>query len=174
MGFLVIAYPALDESDFEKIQEFRKHKDALYFTVIEPHFTFVFAENNIPKDNFIAEAQKRLTGIEKIDFTIRGATLHKDELSDYFNVFLVLGEGYSDMIKLHDALHKDLFRMNHRQDIEYTPHITIGNSTNKQTCQTMVDEWNKQEIEIKGSISHVTIIEYKNRVATNLQKIELY
>ena len=47
MTLVVLAYPEIAESDYERIQNFRKHHDELYYRVVEPHFTLVFP---LPED----------------------------------------------------------------------------------------------------------------------------
>ncbi len=42
MALLVVAYPELSKSDYDRIQAFRQMHDPLYYDVVEPHFTIVF------------------------------------------------------------------------------------------------------------------------------------
>jgi len=42
MALAVVGYPRLNNDDYRAIQDFRKENDELYYSVIEPHFTFVF------------------------------------------------------------------------------------------------------------------------------------
>ncbi len=42
MAFLVLAYPKIEQSDFDLIQDYRKENDGLFYSVVKPHFTIVF------------------------------------------------------------------------------------------------------------------------------------
>lgn len=165
MSLLVIAYPELSSGDLERIEEERKRSDSLY-TVVDPHFTFVFAVPNIPEQDFIAEIKEKAAGFGKIDFCIRCATISKDTFSETYHTFLIPDEGYSRMVKLHDALYSGLLREQLRLDIDYIPHIRIGNSVDKFASKQLVDEWNANDFSIRGSISRLTIIRYENNIVT--------
>lgn len=109
----------------------------------------------------------------KFDFIIRCATINKDAFSDYYHIFLVPDEGYSRIIKLHDKLYSDKLKNNLCLDLDFIPHIGIGNSIDKYTCKKMVDEWNEKDFSISGRITHLTIVNYKNSIVTELEDIEL-
>ncbi len=173
MAYLVLAYPNLNKNDFDLIQSYRKENDELFYTVVEPHFTIVFPVFDLTKDVFAKEITQRLKGIEKIDFTIRCATINKDAFNDYFHTFLVPDEGYSQIIKLHDKLYMGQLASNLRLDIDFVPHIGIGNSQDKFACKKMVDEWNKIDFSISGTISSLTIVEYQNDKVLKLKDIKL-
>lgn len=173
MAYLVLAYPELKGTDFETIQNYRKDKDGLFFNVVNPHFTVVFPMSGILQEEFIAEVKDQCTAFTKFDFTIRCATINKDAFSDYFHTFLVPDEGYSIFIKLHDKLYSNKFKSSLRLDIDFVPHIGIGNSLDKFACKKMVDEWNEKEFSISGRISHLTIVKYENNCVTKIKDIEL-
>ena len=56
MSYLVIAYPELVDADFNRIQSFRATHDRLYFSLIEPHITFVFPVVDIDEDVLLARS----------------------------------------------------------------------------------------------------------------------
>ena len=172
MAYMVLAYPELSALDFDRIQNFRRVSDEL-FKIVEPHFTIVFPVFDIPKDEIIGEIKENAVHFSKIDFTISSATLHKDEIRNQFNAYLVPDEGYDHIVNLHDKLYSGILKGNLRLDLVYIPHITIGNSLDLLTCKNMVDEWNAKEISIRGTISSLTIINYENDVVTRLEEIEL-
>lgn len=172
-AYLLIAYPELANDDFDKIQNYRKHKDELYFSVVKPHFTIVFPVFDIKEDEFIKEVKTQTSNLNGFDFTIRCATISKDTFSEYFHAFLVPDEGFSSIIKIHDKLYSDRLKDNLRLDIDFVPHIGIGNSTNKLLCKKMVDDWNKEEFEIAGTIKQLTVVKYENNTITEIENIEL-
>jgi 2'-5' RNA ligase len=173
MAYLVLAYPELRHEDFELIQDYRKNNDELYFKIVNPHFTIVFPVFDVSQDEFINEIKQNSKDINKFDFTIRCATINKDAFNDYFHAFLVPDEGYSKFVKLHDVLYSDKLKGNLRLDLDFVPHIGIGNSKNKFSCKEMVDEWNRKEFSISGKIKYLTIVNYENDTVTKLHEIEL-
>lgn len=173
MAYLVLAYPELTSENFDKIQNYRQGNDELFFNVVNPHFTIVFPVFDISEEEFIREIKDKSAKFKKFDFVIRCATINKDAFSDYFHAFLVPDEGYSKIIKLHDKLYSDKLKNNLRLDIDFVPHIGIGNSIDKFSCKKMVDEWNEKEFFISGKIINLTIVNYDNGLITKIEEIEL-
>lgn len=172
MAYLVIAYPELSSHHYKQIQNYRKQNDDL-FTIIEPHFTFVFPVHNIAEAEFIKEIKAKSQAFKKIDFAIRCATVHKDSFSDNFYTFLVPDEGYSRMAKFHDDLYSGDLKENLRLDIAFIPHIRIGNSTDRYLCKQMVDDWNHTDFLIPGTIFKLTIIKFENYLVTKIEEVGL-
>ncbi len=158
MAYLVLSYPVIKDADFELIQHYRKDNDELFYSVVDPHFTIVFPVFDFPEELFINEVTERTKGIKKVDFNLRCATINKDAFKDYYHTFLVPDEGYSKIIKLHDKLYSGKFKNDLRLDLDFIPHIGIGNSKDKFRCKQMVDEWNGKEFSIEGVISSLSII----------------
>ena len=102
MAFLVVAYPEISKTDFEEIQNFRSQHDALYYHLVQPHFTIVFPIDNIPENVFRAEVISKAKTFSKFSFVLRSAVVNKDAFSNQFHIFLVPDEGFSALIKLHD------------------------------------------------------------------------
>ena len=173
MPYLVLAYPEITKSDFDLIQTYRSKNDKLYYSVVEPHFTIVFPVFGFSETEFVAEIRKQAENLNKFDFAIRCATINKDTFSEYFHVFLVPDEGYSNIVKIHDILYSGLLQEDLRLDLDFVPHIGIGNSLDKNECKKMVDEWNKDDFEVKGTVSKLTIVEYENDRVRDLNEIKL-
>lgn len=173
MAYLVLAYPDIKGSDYELVQNYRKNNDELFYTVVEPHFTIIFPVFDFSESLFIKEIIEKSKDVEKIKFVIRCATINKDAFNEYFHAFLVPDEGYSNIVKLHDKLYSGILKENLRLDLDFVPHIGIGNSKDKYLCKQMVNEWNNKEFAISGSISRLTIVNYENDIVTKLKEIEL-
>ncbi len=173
MAYLLLAYPDIKKSDFELIQNFRKENDKLFYSVVDPHFTIVFPVFDFSENLFVKEIIEKAKDIHRIKFVIRCATINKDVFSEYFHTFLVPDEGYSKVIKLHDLLYSGKLKDNLRLDIDFVPHIGIGNSKDGFHCQQMAGEWNEKEFAIDGTISRLTIVNYESDAVTKLQEIEL-
>jgi len=174
MALLVLAYPELANSDYERIQEFRKHNDELYFHVVEPHFTLVFPlPGDWKAETFIAEIVKQIRGMQPFEFCIRCATLNKDAFSDTFHTFLVPDEGYSNILKLHDKLYCEKLFPHRKLQVDFIPHMGIGNSKDPLRCIEMVENWNKTEFAIAGRISILDVANYENDSVQTIQRISL-
>ncbi len=173
MAYGICSYPVLSDADYNLIQDFRKEYDELYYSVVEPHFSFVFPVFDITKEQFLAEARNKSKAWPKIDFEIKCATVNKDAVLDYFHLLLVPDKGYSDIVKLHDHLYSDIFFENLRLDIDFIPHIGIANSTDKYKVKKWADNWNKTFFSIKGTITTLTVVDYTDNVLTDLEKIHL-
>ena len=173
MAYLVLAYPELTRDNFDRIQSYRKNNDELFFNVVNPHFTIVFPVFDISEEEFAKEVKDKSANSVKFDFTIRCATINKDAFSDYFHTFLVPDEGYSRIVKLHDKLYSDKLKDNLRLDLDFVPHIGIGNSQERYKCKKMVDEWNEKEFSISGRITHLTIVNYENNIVSKIEELEL-
>lgn len=158
MTYLVVAFPELKPEDFKLIQSNRKENDELYFNIIDPHFTLVFPVFDFTYERFLAEIMEKAADVKGFDFNLRVATINKDKFSDFFHVFLVPDEGYSNLVKLHDKLYSDKLIKNLHLDIDYVPHIGVGNSKDKHRCKHLVDKWNEKDFTIAGSISKLTVI----------------
>lgn len=173
MAYLVVAYPQLSSVDFEKIQSCRKDFDERYFSVINPHFTLVFPVHDFSEIDFVKEIKEQSKEISKFDFVIRCATVNKDAFSDYYHTFLVPDEGYSRIVKLHDTLYSNQLQRNLRLDIDFIPHIGIGNSNDKNSCKNLAAEWNKKEFAIAGTVNQLTILNYENGAIEKIDEVEL-
>ncbi len=173
MSYLVVAYPKLAKTDFDFIQTYREQNDLRYFSVIEPHITFVFAINNIDKDSFIDEVKDKIAGVKPFDFEINVATINQNDDGKYYHEFLVPDTGYSNIVKLHDKLYSGLFTPHLRFDIDFIPHIGIGNSDEAQVSKQRIDELNTKGVSIAGRVESVDVIEYKDGGIATIEKYEL-
>lgn len=173
MAFAVCAYPRLRNEDYKRIQAFRKENDELYYSVAEPHFSFVFPIFKIDKEQFIKEVFTKSKGTKQIDFEIKCATINKDAFLDYFHLLLVPDKGYSDIVKLHDRLYSDILFEHLRLDIDFIPHLGIANSKDMYEVKNWVDSWNQKEFVISGTIDTLTIVDYTNNILADLNEIKL-
>lgn len=173
MSYLLLAYPKLSEESFKFIQDYRKINDFKYFNVVKPHFTIVFSTSNFSEDNFIEEVVKQAHGFKKFDFKIKCATINQDDTRTFYHEFLVPDQGYSNVVKLHDKLYSGKFFDNLRFDIDYIPHIGIGNSEDVFVCKKNVDGLNSKNLSIGGLVSVLDIVKYENNTITTLKTVEL-
>ncbi len=173
MAYLVIAYPEFNQDDdFSWIQDYREQNDR-QFNLVNPHFTLVFAVQDIDRDSFLNEVKRRVSTIKSFDFDLKVATINQDNSGNYFHEFLVPDNGYSNIIKLHDVLYSGLFAPYLRFDVDFIPHISIGDSEDAQTSKKRVDELNMQGVSIHGRIGNLDVIEYAEGAITTIEKISL-
>ena len=173
MAYLVVAYPKLQQGDFDFIQNYREQNDQRYSSVIDPHITLVFAIGDIDKDSFVNEVKNKIAGIEPFDFEIKVATINQNDDGKYYHEFLVPDTGYSNIVKLHDKLYSGLFTPHLRFDIDFIPHIGIGNSDEAQISKQRIDELNTKGVSIAGRIESVDVIEYSDGKVTTVSEYDL-
>ena len=173
MSHLVVAYPELKKKDYSWIQELRSKYDILYYDIINPHFTFIFPVFYLDKKELISEVKEKSRGLNIINFSLRCAIINKDSFNDYWHIFLVPDEGYSDITKAHDKFYSGKLKDELFLAIPYIPHIGIGNSTNANDCKILVDELNERNFEIKGKIKNLSIISIIEKKVEDIETIEL-
>jgi len=173
MALLVVAYPELSKTDFDRIQAYRQVHNELYYQVVAPHFIFVFPVFDWEPEAFVEEVEKQAWGISKFTFTLRSAVLNKDAFNDFYHAFLVPDEGYGRLIRLHDRMYAEKFLPQRALTIDFIPHIGIGNSQDPLACLAMVREWNKDDFAIASKISKLDIIRYQDDTTSSIQQIML-
>jgi hypothetical protein len=173
MSYLVVAYPKISEKDFNWIQEYRSKNDPRYFNVVNPHFTIIFSTGDISQEDFIKEVKAQAQDIKSFDFELNVATINQDDSGDYYHEFLVPEKGYTTIIKLHDKLYSGVFYKNLRFDIDFIPHVGIGNADDVQESKKRVDAVNDAGVSISGKIDTLDILEYKDSKVTTIGQIAL-
>jgi hypothetical protein len=173
MAYLAVSYPKLSKEDLQWIQGYRKENDPRYFSVVDPHFTLVFGIADIDQETFITEVRKQVSGLKKFPFEIKVATLNQDDSGDYYHEFLVPDQGYSDIVKLHDELYSGVLSKYLRFDIDFIPHIGIGNSNGAMISKQRIDSLNLYGVGISGFIESVDVIEFKDGRVSTLERITL-
>lgn len=173
MSMVVLAYPKFSDSDFKWVQSHRETYDKLYYNIVKPHFAIVFPTFNLSENIFIDEILNKCVDEVTIKFILRSAVINKDSFIDTYHELLVPDEGHSSIIKLHDKLYSEKLFPELRLDIDFIPHIGIGNSKDPINCKHNVDRINKSNIEISGIIEILDIARYENNKIETLEKIKL-
>ena len=173
MSLLVLSYPEISQEDFNWIQKIRAEHDILHYKIVDPHFTIVFAVDDINRNEFIDHVKEQTQGFKKITFILRNAVVNKDSFSEYTYVFLVPDEGRSGIIKLHDKLYQGRLATKLRLDIPFIPHISIGNSLDPQECEKLVDQLNQQPFAIRGFIETLDVVKYGDNKLETIEQIKL-
>jgi len=114
----LVHYP---EIKTEKIEAFRKKYDPTY-NLIRAHITILFPiPPKISKKSLSEHIQEALTNWEPFKIEIEGFTKSWDHW-----LFLILREGNENIINLHDDLYMGILIPFLRKDIEYIPHVGLG------------------------------------------------
>lgn len=158
MKYYLVAYPSLTRQDRAWIASYRDRHDLLFRNIIQPHFTIVFGGVLLPEETIAAEAGRLLKGVRAIPFELVLATVNKDSFASVFHEFLVPERGYAAIALLHDRLYSGVFREFLRLDIDYIPHIGVGNDPSGDVVKSRVDTLNKSGISIRGTIETVDLI----------------
>ena len=173
MALCVLNYPGISNDDFNWIQALRAEHDGLYYRVVAPHFTFVFPVSDIDQTVFIRHIKQQTTGFKRFSFALRYAIIVEDDSGEYTHVFLVPDEGYSSIIRLHDRLYSGVLAPEHRLDIPFIPHLGIGNDTDPNNCKRLVDELNRKDFCIQGTIDTLDVVEYDGSSVRTIEQIKL-
>ena len=173
MAYLVVAYPNISGKDLNWIQEYRKNNDPRYFDIVNPHFTIVFAISDIAEEDFLTEIKRQVAGIKQFNFSLRVATINKDDSGECYHEFLVPDEGYSNIVKLHDKLYSGALSKYLRLDLDFIPHIGIGNSNDPLLSKKRVDELNAGILSISGSVDYVDVVKYDGGLVSTIERIKL-
>jgi len=172
MTYFVVAYPELQESDFDWIQSYRSQHDR-QFSLVKPHFTLVFSIQELDKESFLAEVKQKVADVKAFDFELNVATINQDNSGKYYHEFLVPDVGYSNIVKLHDKLYSGLLAPYLRFDVDFIPHISIGDSEDAQTSKQRVDDLNSQDVSIHGRIGSLDVLAFTNGAVSTIEKIQL-
>jgi hypothetical protein len=173
MSLAVVAYPELTTDDYDRIQAFREANDELYFHMVEPHFTLVFPITGMEEDPFVSEIQDQIEGFQRYKFCLRCTVLNKDAFIDTYHVFLVPDEGYTQMVKLHDKLYAGKLFPHRLLEIDFIPHLGIGNAKDPLECLNMINYWNSRDFAIPGQISKLDIVRLEDNTVNTILHIPL-
>jgi len=173
MPLLVLAYPRISHTDFEWIREIRARHDERYFKLVDPHFTLVFPVTGIEQSVFSSHVKQQLAGVEPISFVLRRAIVIEDDSKKFSHVFLVPDEGFSEVVKLHDRLYDGVLAPELRLDIDFIPHIGVGNAAEVRTCKLLADELNAQKFRLEGLIDRLDVVLYEHNQVRTVERIDL-
>lgn len=173
MAYLVLAYPDIDRSDYNWIQEIRKNHDNRYFDVVEPHFTLVFSTNKLSLEDFTRHVTEKIKGSQAFEISLDSAKVVEDDSKEFFHEFLIPSKGFYEINKIHDDLYTGPLESELRHDIPFIPHVGIGTSDEEQEAEEVVGMVMKAQRTIIGTVSKITIVEFDGKKVIDLQTIAL-
>ncbi|MDR8394439.1 2'-5' RNA ligase family protein [Aliifodinibius sp. S!AR15-10] len=173
MALAVVNYPTLSESDFQWIQDIRKEHDNLFYGVVEPHFTLVFPTENIGLGSFTSHVKNVASKFNSFQFISRCVTVGDPDFWDHAHVFMIPDEGFSEVVKLHDAFYTGILESELRLDLPFVPHIGVASDPSPEKCKNIVDQVNQQDFEVKGIVEKLDIIEFDGESTKTIEQIVL-
>jgi hypothetical protein len=172
MTYFVVAYPELEQPDFDWIQKYREQNDR-QFSIVKPHFTLVFAIKDIDKTTLLGEVKRQASSLKPFDFEIKLATINQDDSGEYYHEFLVPDKGYSDIVELHNKLYSGVLASSQRFDIDFIPHISIGDSEDVHASKKRTDALNAQGILVSGHVGSLDVLELADGKVSTVEKVRL-
>lgn len=172
MHYVVLAYPDMPQSDYAKMQAIRKDHDKL-FTVVEPHFTLVFPTAKPSESEILTHVASLKLDIKPFSFTLTRAVVEENIYPKYFQVHLESVEPITEVIKLHDLLYVGPLATELREDIQYAPHITVGNDDDETAMAGLADRINANGISISGRINRLTVSSYDGTKVVDTRQFPL-
>ncbi len=171
MSNVVLSYPAISKSDYDRIQSLRKIHDRLY-EVVEPHFTFVFPTAKLSIEDLAEHVALKSADTHKIAVTLVKAIVVEDDSKTFSHTFLVPSEGEKEIIELHDLLYTDDLASELRLDIPFVPHVGVGTG-DTDTMQELAKEINEEGVTIKGTIDALIVASYDGKRVNDVEQISL-
>jgi hypothetical protein len=171
MSNVVISYPVLPTSDFDRIQNLRKIHDRLY-EVVSPHFTFVFPTTKLSIEDLVAHTKLKAADAHKIAIVLTKAIVVEDDSKKFYHTFLVPSDGEKEVTTLHDVLYTGALASELRLDIPFIPHVGIG-SGDAAAMKKLADEVNVEGVNIQGSIDTLVVANYDGKTVNDVERIQL-
>lgn len=172
-SFLVVTYPEFKQADLDAIEQFRASYDSEKKRIIGAHFTLVFPVAGISEHEFVEAVTRKTNLFHPIAFTVRKATVHKDEFGDGYYCFLVPNKGTEAIKLLHDKLYEDELSTYLRKDIAYVPHITIGHANDEASAVIIANAWNDQAGIVNGGINAIEVCRFENARVTTIKRVAI-
>jgi len=173
MAYLALAYPDIDQSDYDWIQKIRKSHDTRYFNVVEPHFTLVFSTNKLSLEDFAQHIKEKAGRFQAFNISLDSAKVVEDDSKEFFHEFLIPSKGFDEINRIHDELYTGSLESELRHDIPFIPHVGIGTSDEQQEAEQVVSMVIQAQRPIIGTVSKITIVEFDGKKVVDLQTIPL-
>jgi 2'-5' RNA ligase len=173
MALLLVAYPRVSMRDDEWLATLRLRYPGLTPGSLGPHFTLVFPISGADEQQIAEHIREQVRGLSAIRFVLRCALPVADYASEEYFVFLVPDEGFSGIVKLHDRLYTGPLATHLRHDIPFTPHITVGHTSDALLCRRVADELNAEDFAVAGSVAHLDLIEKNGDSIRRVESFQL-
>jgi 2'-5' RNA ligase len=173
LSLLVVAYPEIEQRNYDWIESLRVKYDQAHYNIVRPHFTLVFPAKGIAEKNLIDHVEACVRTLPPISFVLRSASTIYDQFEDRWLVLLIPDEGNGRLSKLHDSLYTGILADKWLMKIPYIPHVTIATLEDCQKCKELTAEVNREGLEIAGRIMVVEIMSYQNEALKPIKRVRL-
>jgi hypothetical protein len=173
MALAVVNYPAIAKDDLDWIQSVRREHDHLFFSVVAPHFTIVFPTDGVAQSTLIEHVAERVSVFHSFEVVFRCAILGDPDFMSHAHAFLTPDEGFSHVVRLHDALYTGPLASELRLDLPFIPHVGIASTPSLEECKAIVDRLNEERFEIRGRVDTLDVIGYDGTRVWNVKKYGL-
>lgn len=173
MAYLALAYPDINQADYDWIQDIQKKRDKRYFDVVQPHFTLVFSTNKLSLEDFTQHIIEKAERFQAFEISLDSAKVVEDDSKEFFHEFLIPSKGFDEINKIHDELYTGLLESELRHDIPFIPHVGIGTSDDRQEAEEVVSMVMQAQRPIIGTVSKITIVEFDGKKVIDLKTIHL-
>jgi 2'-5' RNA ligase len=173
MALAVVNYPSFSDDDFTWIQSVRQEHDALYFDLIDPHFTLVFPTDAIGEAALLEHVHEQVSAFPAFETVFRCAIVGDPDFQEHAHAFLIPDEGFSNVVRLHDRLYTGPLTDQLRLDLPYIPHVGIANTSQPAACKAIVDQLNAENFEIRCRVETLDVIEYDGDSVWTIKQVPL-
>lgn len=119
----ILIFPKFDNMNL--IQELRSKYDRLY-NLVEPHITLAFPfRDKMSNEELILKLSELLKEYSKFKVSFKGISISDDNY-----IFLNCIEGKEIINELHDKIYERIIPTHFKKEIQYIPHITLGQANN--------------------------------------------
>ena len=168
----VIAEPDLSGTDHGRIEAIRRESDPQH-GIVPPHITLVFP---LPSDT-PARLAEHVGGVAcrhaSFGVRLRTALPVKDPLGPFTHVYLVPEEGFSAIVRLHDALYSGPLSSALRLDVPYIPHLTVAAFADAARAKDLADRLNGAALDVAGRITGVSVLRLAPGRAESMSRFRL-
>jgi 2'-5' RNA ligase len=173
LSLLVVAYPEIEQRDYNWIESLRVKYDQANYNIVRPHFTLVFPTEGIAENDFIKHVEACVRTVPPISFVLRSASTIYDQFADRWFMFLIPDEGNGRLSKLHDSLYTGILADKWLMKIPYIPHVTVANLEDCQECKDLTANVNREGLEIAGRITAVEILSDQDEALWPIKRVSL-
>lgn len=155
MNLAVVAFPELQAGAIRWIEAVRETCDP-DARRIAAHFTLVFPFDLRPGDVHDDIARVASTTVP-FDFDIARVSIVDSDGTSF--VFLVPGAGAPEVEALHSRLYAGALRTQLRTDLEFTPHMTLGRSTDRHVAEACAERSRASMPLLSGRIRQLDLVD---------------
>ena len=117
-NFALLHYPAIDSASVDRLRS----KYDPQFNLIGPHITIVFPlVDTIAEDALFDHIEATLSHWSPFPIRLNGL-----QKSDDGYLFLILQDGKSEVIRLHNEMYRGILAHYRRNPESFVPHLTLG------------------------------------------------